>query len=180
MLATFQSSASLYHPEQGRQRLSFMVEDVASSRPSRHLNIGMSSASQHSASSITFLSQKGASTRGIGLGFRSHYTLQFGQNPPCFDGFHLTVVSSSLKASVLHQKLSSLLLKGAIEEIPQSDLKQRFFSCYFLVPKKDSGLRPILDLRHLNLYLYKGKFKMLMLKTYVPDSSGRLVCHCRP
>ncbi len=166
MLASFQSSASLYHPEQGHQRLSFMVEDVASSRPSRHLNIGMSSASQHSASSITFLSQKGASTGGIG--FRAHYTLQFGQNPPRFDGVHLTVVSSALKASVLHQKLSSLLLKGAIEEVPQSDLKQRFQDLF------------ILDLRHLNLYLYKGKFKMLMLKTYVPDSSGSLFCHCRP
>ncbi len=75
---------------------------------------------------------------------------------------------------------SSLLLKGAIEEVPQSDLKQGFFIRYFLVPKKGGGLQPILDLCRLNLSLYKGKFKMLTLKTYVPDSSGRLVCHCRP
>ncbi len=32
-------------------------------------------------------------------------------------------------------------------------------------PKGDGGLRPILDLRHLNFSLYKGKFKMLTIKT---------------
>ncbi len=96
---------------------------------------------------------------------RSGYTLKFGRNPPRFDGVHLTVVSSASKASVLQQELSSLLLKGAIEEIPQSDLERGFFSRYFLVPKRDGGLRPILDLRCLNLSFYKGKFKMLTLKT---------------
>ncbi len=102
---------------------------------------------------------------GFSAKFRSGYILQFGRNPSRFNGVHLTVVSSASKASVLHQELSSLLLKGAIEEVPQSDLKLSFFSCYFLVPKKDSGLRPIVDLRRLNLSLYKGKFKMLTLKT---------------
>ncbi len=56
-------------------------------------------------------------------------------------------------SSVLQQELSSLLLKGAIEEVHQSDLEQGFFSRYFLVPKWDGGLQPILDLRHLNLSL---------------------------
>ncbi len=84
---------------------------------------------------------------------RSGYTLQFGKNPPRFDGVHLTVVNSASKASVLRQELSSLLQKGAIEEVPQSDIEQGFFSRYFLVPKRDGGLRPILDLRHLNFSL---------------------------
>ncbi len=34
-----------------------------------------------------------------------------------------------------------------------------------LQPKGDGGLRPILDLRRLNFSLYKGKFKMLTIKT---------------
>ncbi|MGL4478214.1 MAG: reverse transcriptase domain-containing protein, partial [Aeromonas veronii] len=39
-----------------------------------------------------------------------------------------------------------------------------FYSRYFLVPKKkDGGLRPILDLRLLNLSLIKQKFRMLTL-----------------
>ncbi len=90
---------------------------------------------------------------------------KYGRNLPCFDGVHLTELSSALKASVLQQELSSLLLKGAIEKVPQLDLKPGFFSRYFPVPKKDGGLWPILDLRRLNLSLYKGKFKMLTLKT---------------
>ncbi len=96
---------------------------------------------------------------------RSGYTLQFGRNPPRFDGDHLTVVNSASKASVLQQELSSLLHKGAIEEVPQLDVERGFFSRYFLVPKRDGGLRPILDLRRLNFSLYKGKFKMLTIKT---------------
>ncbi len=96
---------------------------------------------------------------------RTGYTLQFGKNPPRFNGVHLTVVNSAAKASVLQQELSSLLQKGAIEEVPQSEVERGFFSRYFLVPKRDGGLRPILDLRRLNLALYKGKFKMLTMRT---------------
>ncbi len=104
---------------------------------------------------------------------RSGYTLQFGKNPPPrFDGVQLTVVNSASKASVLQQELSSLLQKGAIEEIPQSDIERGFFSRYFLVPKRDGGLRPILDLRRLNFSLYKGKFKMLTMKTIMSQIQG--------
>ncbi len=73
---------------------------------------------------------------------------------------------------MLQQELSSLLIKGAIEEVPLSDIEQGFFSRYFLVPKRDGGLRPILDLRRLNLSLYKGKFKMLTLKTIMSQIQG--------
>ncbi len=106
---------------------------------------------------------------------RSGYTLQFGKNPPRFDGVHLTVVNSASKASVLRQELSSLLQKGAIEEVPQSDVERGFFSHYFLVPKRDGGLRPILDLRRLNFSLYKGKFKMLTMKTIISQDLKRIL-----
>ncbi len=36
-----------------------------------------------------------------------------------------------------------------------------------LQPKGDGGLRPILDLRRFNFSLYKGKFKMLTIKTFM-------------
>ncbi len=39
-----------------------------------------------------------------------------------------------------------------------------FYSRYFIVPKKDGGLRPILDLRQLNRSVSRLKFKMLTLK----------------
>ncbi len=110
---------------------------------------------------------------------RSGYTLRFGRNPPRFDGVHLKVVSSTSKSSVLQLELSSLLLKGAIEELPQSDLEQGFFSSYFLEPKRDGGLWSILYLHCLNLSLYKVQ-DVDVEDYYVPDSSGRLVRHCRP
>ncbi len=103
---------------------------------------------------------------------RSGYTLQFRRNPPRFDGVQLVVVNSASKASVLQQELSSLLQKGAIEEIPQSDIEQGFFNRYFLVPKRDGGLRPILDLLRLNFSLYKRKFKMLTMKTIMSQIQG--------
>ncbi len=39
-----------------------------------------------------------------------------------------------------------------------------FYSRYFLVPKKDGGLRPILDLRRLNHALMRRPFRMITLK----------------
>ncbi len=109
--------------------------------------------------------------------YRFGFSAQFGpatnfRNPSHFDRVQLTVVNSASKASVLQQELSSLLQKGAIEEIPQSDIEQGFFSRYFLVPKRDGGLRPILDLRRLNFSLYKGKFKMLTMKTIMSQVQG--------
>ncbi len=143
---------SLHHPEQGRRGLSFTVEGAAASRPSRHPISGMSSLSRHSASSIALLSRMGVSTLGSPHNSVRLHTSVW-EKSPRFDGVHLTVVNSASKASVLRQELSSLLQKGAIEEVPQSDIERGFFSRYFLVPKRDGGLRPILDLRRLNFSL---------------------------
>lgn len=60
--------------------------------------------------------------------------------------------------------MTSPLLKVAIEKVPPSDMNRSFFSRYFLVLEKDRGLRPILDLFHLNFSLYKEKLKILILK----------------
>ncbi|KAL0147865.1 hypothetical protein M9458_056824 [Cirrhinus mrigala] len=65
-----------------------------------------------------------------------------------------------------------LLEKGAIEVVHPAQSESGFYSRYFLVPKKDGGLRPILDLRHLNRALMKRPFKMLTLK--------QILSHVRP
>ncbi len=59
---------TLHQPKQGRWGLSFVVEDVSASRPSRHPISGMSSLARHSASSIAFHSWTGTSTGGITVG----------------------------------------------------------------------------------------------------------------
>ncbi len=68
---------------------------------------------------------------------------------------------------VMEQEVHSLLVKEAIECVPKPDREPGFYSRYFIVPKKDGGLRPILDLRHLNHSLRRFRFKMLTIPTIV-------------
>ncbi len=64
------------------------------------------------------------------------------------------VVSTSVQgenARVLRSEVMTLLGKGAIEMVSPALSESGFYSRYsFLVPKKDGGLLPILDLRRLN------------------------------
>ncbi len=77
------------------------------------------------------------------------YSLQFAQRPLRFSGMVPTSVQSR-DAHVLRSEVKNLLAKGAIEMVPPAQSELGFYSRYFLVPKKDGGLRPILDLRRLN------------------------------
>ncbi len=91
------------------------------------------------------------------------YSLQFARRPLRFSG----VVSTSVQgenARVLRSEVMTLLEKGAIEMVPPALSESGFYSRYFLVPKKDGGLRPILDLRRLNHALMRRPFRMIMLK----------------
>ncbi len=65
--------------------------------------------------------------------------------------------------------MKALLEKGAIEYVPHSNRETGFYSRYFIVPKKDGRLRPILDLRVLNDSVMQLKFKMLTLRQIVPQ-----------
>ncbi len=94
------------------------------------------------------------------------YRIQFGAPPPPFNELFLTCVSPE-QALVLEQEVSSLLRKEAIEVVPPLDRESGFYSRYFVVPKKDGGLRPILDLRLLNRSVRHLKFRMLTVKQVV-------------
>lgn len=73
----------------------------------------------------------------------------------------MTVIRDPARASTLNQEISALLDKGAIVPVdPQRDLGG-FYSRYFLVPKKTGDLRPVLDLRGLNMFLRTIPFHML-------------------
>ncbi|XDV38776.1 hypothetical protein PO909_008118 [Leuciscus waleckii] len=77
------------------------------------------------------------------------YQIQFKKRPPQFMGVRPTVVGPE-QVLVMEQEVNTLLEKGAIEYVPPSNRETGFYSRYFIVPKKDGGLRPILDLRVLN------------------------------
>ncbi|XP_062286992.1 uncharacterized protein LOC133992289 [Scomber scombrus] len=89
------------------------------------------------------------------------YRLQFAAVPPRFAGIiHSQAQGES--ARVLQEEILSLLNKGAICVVPPAQCQSGFYSRYFLVPKRGgSGIRPILDLRALNKFLRKYKFRML-------------------
>ncbi len=68
---------------------------------------------------------------------------------------------------VMEQEIKALLEKGAIEYVPLSNRETGFYSRYFIVPKKDGGMLPILDLRILNESIMKFNFKMSTLRQIV-------------
>ncbi len=154
---------TLHQPGQGHQGLSFVAEGAAASRPSRHPISGVSSFARHSASSIAFHSRMGASTGGIALG-----------SPHDSVRLHTSVWRKSPPSRRVSTDGSKQRLQGfcstAIAFLPPTERSDRGNTAVghrtrVLQPKGDGGLRPILDLRRLNFSLYKGKFKMLTIKT---------------
>ncbi len=65
----------------------------------------------------------------------------------------------------LKDEVSVLLGKLAITRLPSGAIGQGFYSTYFLILKKDGGLRPILNLRKFNRHLRRLPFRMLCLST---------------
>ncbi len=94
------------------------------------------------------------------LTIRSGYTFQFGEYPPRLDG-----VSTDGSKQRLQGFCST-----AVAFLPPTERSDRGNTAVghrtrVLQPKGYGGLRPILDLRRFNFSLYKGKFKMLTMRT---------------
>ncbi len=102
---------------------------------------------------------------------KNGYKLQFFHRPPHFNGVLMSTVWER-NASVLREEIHNILAKRAVDTVPLADRESGFYSRYFLVPKKDGGLRPILDLRPLNRALLKRSFKMITLR--------QILSHIRP
>lgn len=89
------------------------------------------------------------------------YRIQFRRRPPGFNGVKMTIVGDPAQADILRREIGTLLEKGAIVPVEKTTQEGGFYSIYFLVPKKDGGLRPVLDLRALNRHLKVLRFHML-------------------
>ncbi len=85
---------------------------------------------------------------------------RFGAPPPPFNRVIPTLVGPE-QALVMEQEVNALLRKEAIEVVPPLDRESGFYSRYFIVPKEDGGLCPILDLSQLNRSVMRLKFRML-------------------
>uniref|UniRef100_A0A1X7TXE6 Reverse transcriptase domain-containing protein n=1 Tax=Amphimedon queenslandica TaxID=400682 RepID=A0A1X7TXE6_AMPQE len=55
--------------------------------------------------------------------------------------------------------------KGAVTELAPKEENRGFFSILFLVPKKDKGMRPVINFKNLNEFVVPRHFKMEGLHT---------------
>ena len=69
--------------------------------------------------------------------------------------------------TILEEEVLTFLRKQAVQQVPHWDIANGFYSRYFAVPKKDGGIRSILDLRDLNMYLHPQRFWMVTLESIV-------------
>jgi hypothetical protein len=94
---------------------------------------------------------------------KNGFRLPLTHSPPLTTRFHHTQLPSN-QQQIISLEIETLLLKNAIEIAPSSP---GFHSTLFTIPKKDGGLRPVLNLKHLNQFLPIKKFKMETLSTII-------------
>lgn len=91
------------------------------------------------------------------------YTIQFASRSPHFNGVLETAVNQD-QSRFLNQTNASSLGERLHRSCKSSCERGRFLSWYFIVPKKDWGLHPVLDPHDLNCTLRTYRFKMLTFK----------------
>ena len=88
------------------------------------------------------------------------YVLPFAERPPLARvPWKFEPPASEPKRSAFQQAIQKLLAKGAIEPVIDHS-SPGFYSRLFLVPKKDGGWRPVIDLSQLNEFLEIPHFRM--------------------
>ena len=93
------------------------------------------------------------------------YKLEFASVPP-FTGLVTTRPQPNV-VTVLSEEVEALVAKAAVEAVPVALRQSGYYSTYFIVPKKDGGLRPILNLKWFNHYMMKKTFRMETLSTII-------------
>ncbi|KAI8503707.1 hypothetical protein Bbelb_186780 [Branchiostoma belcheri] len=90
------------------------------------------------------------------------YKLEFATTPPIQGRLPLSRPRDDAQAAVIDEEVRTLLTKGAVTEVPYHHTQ--FVSTLFTVPKKTGGLRPVINLKPLNKFLHKQRFKMESLR----------------
>ena len=85
--------------------------------------------------------------------------------PPPFNGVLNSIPTDPAETQVLRQELEDMVAKGAVERVPDYLAHEGYYSCYFLVPKRDGERRPILNLKPFNKFVRKYKFRLIGTKS---------------
>lgn len=91
------------------------------------------------------------------------YKIEFSTMPYQHNPRMTPVPKDSLNLNSIQEEIDSLLQKQAIIQVQETP--QEFISTIFLVPKKSGGMRPIINLKPLNIFVETIHFKMETLKT---------------
>uniref|UniRef100_A0A1X7U1D4 Uncharacterized protein n=1 Tax=Amphimedon queenslandica TaxID=400682 RepID=A0A1X7U1D4_AMPQE len=86
------------------------------------------------------------------------YKIEFLSSPSQAVQPTAAILSDSQLVLVREEITKKLLTKGAITKVSQET--PGFYSSLFLVPKKDEGMRPVINLKSLNNYIPPHHFKM--------------------
>jgi hypothetical protein len=86
------------------------------------------------------------------------HSLEFKEVPNLSLKVRWTILKDANMSLVLQNEVSELLKKEAIEVADPTS--PGFYSTFFVVPKRDGGLRPVLNLKPLNQYIQYKKFRM--------------------
>ena len=86
--------------------------------------------------------------------------LQTGVSSKTSSNRHTGNISPKRKFRYFRSRSGRLFKKRCNRDSSTSRNKFRFYSTFFLVPKKNGKMRPVINLRPLNIYLRKTHFKM--------------------
>ena len=87
------------------------------------------------------------------------YQLDFNSHPPLRRPIRAHLALARDQTQAMEAEIESLLEKQAIVRLTPP-LSPGFYSSVFVVPKKDGGWRPIINLKELNRYVISPHFKM--------------------
>ncbi|XP_063775051.1 uncharacterized protein LOC134910673 [Pseudophryne corroboree] len=94
------------------------------------------------------------------------YRLEFETSPPCrFLKSALPATPSAREAVLV--AIQKLYSQQVIVKVPLLQQGKGYYSTMFVVPKPDGSVRPILNLKSLNTYIKRFKFKMESLRAVI-------------
>ncbi|XP_068118214.1 polycystin-1-like [Hyperolius riggenbachi] len=100
---------------------------------------------------------------------RRGHTWMFKSDPPQRIFIRTEIPKSDQRRDILTQYVSELFQKRAIVRVKEEEKYSGLYSPLFFVAKKSGELRPVLDLRLLNLHIRQDCFKMETLQSIIPS-----------